>query len=322
MMGLWRSNDLALARDPSSRFLTGLLAVMVFLAALAAIGALSARSFAGDWSAALTDRVTVQVPPLIGEVSEGTTTPGLNERRDAVLRLLGVTPGVRAAEPVPEAEARALVQPWLGDELLDRLPLPVLIDVWLDPGQPLDLGTLRTRLENAAPGTILDDHDRWVSDARSLAASIAIASVMVLVVVSGATVLAVLFAVRTGVAIHRGEIQILTLIGAPDRYIARQFEGQAARSAVVGGGVGALLAAATLIGIQIVGGDAGFSSLVGAFSPDEGAPGLWRNLWSWSVRVLPDPVDLVVLIVVPLIATGIAILAARVSVHRALARSQ
>ena len=40
MMGLWRSNDLALARDPSSRFLTGLLAVMVFLAALATIGAL------------------------------------------------------------------------------------------------------------------------------------------------------------------------------------------------------------------------------------------------------------------------------------------
>ena len=71
MMGLWRSNDLALARDPSSRFLTGLLAVMVFLAALATIGALSARSFAGDWSAALTDRVTVQVPPLIGELSEG-----------------------------------------------------------------------------------------------------------------------------------------------------------------------------------------------------------------------------------------------------------
>ena len=66
MMGLWRSNDLALARDTSSRFLTGLLAVMVFLAALATIGALSARSFAGDWSAALTDRVTVQVPPLIG----------------------------------------------------------------------------------------------------------------------------------------------------------------------------------------------------------------------------------------------------------------
>ena len=322
MMGLWRSNDLALARDPSSRFLTGLLAVMVFLAALATIGALSARSFAGDWSAALTDRVTVQVPPLIGELSEGTTTPGLGERRDAVLRLLSVTPGVRAAEPVPEAEARALVQPWLGDELLDRLPLPILIDVWLDPSQPLDLATLRTRLENAAPGSLLDDHDRWVSDARALAASIAIASIMVLVVVSGATVLAVLLAVRTGVAIHRGEIQILTLIGAPDRYIARQFEGQAARSALFGGGVGSLLAAATLIGIQIVGGDAGFSALVGAFSPDAGIPGLWRSLWDWSVRVLPNPVDLMVLIVVPLIATGIAILAARLSVHRALARSQ
>lgn len=322
MMGLWRSNDLALARDPSSRFLTGLLAVMVFLAALATIGALSARSFAGDWSAALTDRVTVQVPPLVGGVSEGTTTPGLGERRDAVLRLLSVTPGVRAAEPVPEAEARALVQPWLGDELLDRLPLPILIDVWLDPSQPLDLATLRTRLENAAPGSILDDHDRWVSDARALAASIAIASIMVLVVVSGATVLAVLFAVRTGVAIHRGEIQILTLIGAPDRYIARQFEGQAARSALFGGAVGSLLAAATLIGIQIVGGDAGFSALVGAFSPDNGVEGLWRSLWTWSVRVLPHAVDLLVLILVPLIATGIAILAARLSVHRALARSQ
>lgn len=309
---MWRASDLALDRDPSSRFLTGLLAVMVFLAALAVSGAISARSFVGDWSAALGDHITVQIPPTGDPAADDRL-----ERRDAVLRLLRVTPGVRTATPLGDEEAAALVRPWLGDEMLQSLPLPILVDVRLDPAQPLDLAALRTRLENAAPGTVLDDHDKWVGDARALATSVAAAALLVLALVIGAAVLAVVFAVRTGVAIHRGEIQILTLIGAPDRYIARQFEGQAARSALKGGVVGAILAAFTLMGIAWVTGD---DPVAGGITGEGFAAVVLRGLeTAWVLA--PGLVHWVVLVLAPVGAIAIAILAARVSVHRALAKA-
>ena len=153
---MWGRNDLALGRDPSTRFLPGLLAVLVYLAVLAAA-----------------------------------------ERREAVLRLLRVTPGIADARPVSEADAAALLEPWLGSELVGTLPMPTLVDVRLATGQPLDRSALAERLENAAPGTTLDDHARWLAEAQALGRSIAATGLVVIVLVSLAAVLAVIFAVRT-----------------------------------------------------------------------------------------------------------------------------
>ncbi|HEY9567960.1 MAG TPA: hypothetical protein VIR38_07710, partial [Thalassobaculum sp.] len=130
---MWGRNDLALGRDPSTRFLPGLLAVLVYLAALAAIGGLTAHGFVQDWDRRLTGTLTVQVPATVGTEAEASRALS-EERREAVLRLLRVTPGIAEAKPVAEAEAAALLEPWLGPELAGVLPMPTLIDIRLAPG--------------------------------------------------------------------------------------------------------------------------------------------------------------------------------------------
>lgn len=303
---MWGRNDLALARDPSTRFLPGLLAVLVYLAALAAVGGLTAHGFVRDWDLRLAGTLTVQIPPSVGAEAEASRAL-TEERREAVLRLLRVTPGVAEARAIAEPEAAALLEPWLGAELVGVLPMPTLIDVRLAPGQPLDRDTLAERLENAAPGTRLDDHARWLADARALGRTIAVTGLVVIVLVSFAAVMAVVFAVRTGLGVHRDEIEVLHLIGAPDRFIARQFQRHTGRLAAAGALAGALLAAATLIGLRW--------AATGAAS-DDGPAGLAVLLAAIDF----GPRDWAALIGLPVIATMIATLAARVSVLLSLAR--
>jgi cell division transport system permease protein len=292
-------SDLALGRDSSTRFLPGLLAVMVYLAALATVGALSARSFVADWDARLAGAVTVQIPPIEG-ISQ-------QERLDAVVRLLGVTPGVVSVAPVSPDRSAALIEPWLGQDLAARLPLPLLIDVRLAPGQEVDLESLATRIDNAAPGATLDDHGRWLEEARAIGTMVAIAGTAVLTVVLGAAVLAVVFAVQTGLSVHRDEIEILSLIGAPDRYIAEQFQWHAGRLALWGGIAGAVLAALSIVALEI-----GVARWVQA--PGEVGLAALASLvqLNWSQGLA--------LVLLPPLTALIAMATARVSVHTALAR--
>lgn len=302
---MWGRNDLALGRDPSTRFLPWLLAVLVYLAALAAIGALTAQSFVTDWERRLAGSLTVQVPPVAG--AEARTARAQNEeRRDAVLRLLRVTPGIAEARAIAEIEVAALLEPWLGPDLVDSLPLPALVEVRLAPGQPLDRAVLAERLENAAPGTALDDHSRWLADARALGRAVAATGLVVIALVSTAAVLAVVFAVRTGLGVHRDEIEVLHLIGAPDRFIAAQFQRHTGRLAAVGGLAGSLLAALTVIGLHWTATDATGTGPTG--------------LAALAASVDLGPLDWAALVMLPVAATLIATLTARASVMLSLVR--
>ncbi|MEQ8394021.1 hypothetical protein [Thalassobaculum sp.] len=303
---MWGRNDLALARDPSTRFLPGLLAVLVYLAALAAVGGLTAQGFVSDWDRRLAGSLTIQIPPTLNTGDDASRAASA-ERRDAVMRLLKVTPGIADARPISEADSAALLEPWLGPELVRTLPLPLLVDVRLAQSQPLDRESLAERLENAAPGTTLDDHARWLADAQALARSVAVTGLVVIVLVSLAAILAVVFAVRTGLGVHRNEIEVLHLIGAPDRFIARQFQRHTGRLAAVGGVIGAILAIVTVIALRwtatdaaAVTGPAGLATLIASID--------------FGLR------DWLAVIALPIAATAIATLTARASVMLSLAR--
>ncbi len=185
--------------------------------------------------------------------------------------------------------------------------MPTLVDIRLAQGQPLDQDALAERLENAAPGTILDDHARWLSEARALGRSIAATGLVVIVLVSLAAVTAVVFAVRTGLGVHYDEIEILHLIGAPDRFIAAQFQRHTGRLAAVGAAIGAVLAALTVIGLRWAAADtiaetgpAGVASLVASIE---------FGFTDW-----------VTIAALPLAVTGVATATARASVLLSLAR--
>ena len=177
-----------------------------------------------DWGRGLTGTLTIQLPPLIADNDGG----GDGAALDDVLRLVRATPGVAAARALDEAESRALLDPWLGaaaDET--ALPLPRLIDVRLNGTAAVDVGLLRTRVRARVADAVVDDLGHWLGQLAAVTRSVRIAAFAVVAVIALAAVLTVIYATRSGIAVHYPTIEVLHLIGARDDYIARQFERQA-----------------------------------------------------------------------------------------------
>jgi len=290
---LFRRSTLPLAGDASARFLPWLVAFMVFLACLAVAGVLAMERVLARWDRDLSGEITVQIPA-------GSDAIERQLRLEAVIALLQTTPGVRSLTVLGEDEVLELLEPWLGTAATAlALPLPTLIAVTLDTRHPPDLAALQTGLAAAAPGTLVDDHQRWLGDLMALADSIRAAALLVVGLVGLAAVISVIFVTRTGLDIHREVIELLHLMGAQDRYIARQFQRHALGLGLRGGLFGFILAGLVLLGLGWLAGRA-------------------ESVFLPTVRL--TTYDWVVLALLPLAAALIAMWAARATVLRTLAR--
>lgn len=311
-----RSADIPFRRDGMGRFLPWLVALMVFLATLAAASAQFLASWGARWDSGFSGSVTVQISPLAGQApagpgldngtaADGTAPDGkvddgaaLRQRVQAVLHGLNDFPGVLNARPLPMADAARLVEPWLGDGALIRdLPLPALIDVTVTPD--IDLAALRQRLNAAVPGVTVEEPGNWLKDLQRLAWLAEGVAIAVVLLIGGAAVIIIAFAARAGLAMHQDEVELLHVMGATDPYIARQFAGRMTRLALCGSVPAALIAGATLEGFAALS-----RNLDGTLLPPLTLPPI---AWLWMAAV-------------PAAAVVLAGLVARGTVLRALGR--
>ncbi len=290
---LSRRTDLPLDRDALSRYLPWLIAFMVYMAALALAGMLVLGTLARYWDAGVSGTMTVQIPPT-GSAADD------DKRVAAAVQLLLGEPAVAHAEPITEGRLMALLEPWLGtSEVGADLPLPRLVDVELKPGSKLDVKGLAKRLAAAVPGAAVDDHRIWLERLVRLVRSVEVLAAAVLALMGSATVGTVVFTTRTGLAIHQDVIEVLHLIGAHDGYIARQFAHRALILGLRGGLIGLVLAVPTLLAIGT----------------------LARRM---EAGMMPNltlaPTHWLAIVCLPLVAAAIAMLTARLTVTRTLAR--
>jgi cell division transport system permease protein len=224
-----------LPREQGAVSLDLVIGVMAFLAALALGGVLIASRSAASWEAGLSGRLTVQIMP------DGSAAPA--SEVDAAVGVLRATPGVVFAAALSDADNLALVEPWLGrDAVIAELPFPRLIDVQLAPGATPDLSALDRRLKAAAPHAVLDDHGRWIARLRTVADSLVWGALAILGLIAVGTAATVAFATRAGLVAHREIVQLLHLMGAQDRFIARAFEWHYFLAALVASACGAAIA--------------------------------------------------------------------------------
>ena len=297
---LFRRSEVPLERDASGRFLPWIVAIMVYLAALALTCALVMNKMVLRWETGLSGRITVHIPAAEGEQAGEQAAPGEAEAARAAVGALRGTPGVREVEILGAEEVARLLEPWLGPDTADQdLPLPTLIAVMIDVADPPDLGRLKTAVEAAAPGAVVDDHQAWLGQLRDLARTLGLVAGLVVLLVGACAIFMIVFATRAGLAVHGHVIELLHLIGAQDAYVAHQFQAHALKLALRGGAIGFILAGLTVF-------------LVG------------RLLSRATETLLPEvsllPVEWSALAVLPLAVALLAMLTARLTVLRTLGR--
>ncbi len=262
------------------RWLIVVIAVLCFLASITAVGAVAADRAAHGWARQLRAEATVQVRPRVDE-----TGPTAAAR--AAETLAGVK-GVAEAEVMDRKAAESLLRPWVGEAALPDLPLPYLVTVRLDPQAPASAPTLSRALAEAGLDASVDDHSLWRGEVERSAGAITALAGAAFLLIAAATAAVIAYATRAGMAAQASVIETLSLNGASDGYVAglfqRRFGGLAAQAGALGAGIAALLLAL----LRLIGGEGGLTpALPLAFS------------------------DLLILIACPLLAFGVALLAAR-----------
>jgi len=234
-------DELGLRRAIADRMLPFLVAAMAFLAALALAGWVGAASLARHWQQGAGSALTVQVPRPREPAAQGGSA-----RLDRVLALLVGTPGI-ASRALTDEELGDLLRPWLGSgaERL-ALPLPAVIAVRLtDPG--LELDRLARRLDEAAPGTLVESHGEWIRRLSVLARSLQACAGLAVLLVAAVAAAVIAVATRAGLSARREAIEIVHGLGATDGYIAARFAGRATLLAAIGGIAGAVAALPVLL---------------------------------------------------------------------------
>jgi cell division transport system permease protein len=283
--------DLPLRRDASGRFLPWIIALMVYLAAMGGVGLIWLGDTLSQWDQSLASTLTLQLPA-------DTSQP----RIDMALGALRQTKGVVAARLLQPEETAKLLEPWLGNSTaVGNLPVPRLVDVRVDPLAAIDYPTLRQQLDSILPNTKLDNNRNWLIGVRAFALRVEGVIAVGVLAVTALIVTIVVFIARIGLAMHRPVIELLHLLGAQDSYIARQFQIHTLSLGLRGGVIGGIAAAATVVIL----GPAGHML-------ELPVPIATYGIVDWRVWLL--------LIVVGAAAGGVAMVTARVTVLRQLAR--
>ena len=215
-VSLKRNMPLVPAESIAGRALVTVIAIMTFLAALAAGSGVLVSEASRGWMDNVSREMTIQIKPVAGRDVEADL-----RRAEEIAR---AAPGVEKTRIFNKAQSAHLLEPWLGAGLdLGELPIPRLIVLELGPGR-FDPATLRKALAERLPNAVLDDHRLWMERLAAMARALVGLVTLIFALVLMAMGLAVTFATRGAMAGNREILDVLHFVGAEDRFIAREFQ--------------------------------------------------------------------------------------------------
>lgn len=262
------------------------IAIMTFLTVLAAAAAIALGGAANSLEGGT--KAVVQIMA---------THPAQREAEAAAaLKVMTSLPGAGPARRIGDDELQAMLEPWLGPAgHEDGVPTPAMIEIEAVP----DMARLRAAVKAAAPSARIDAGAEWLAPLHRLVASLRWLAAGLVLLTAGAMAAVVVLAARASLDTHRGTIEVLHLMGATDRQLARLFQRRIAFDVLFGGAAGLVgaLAILWLVGQRV---KAAASGLIGSV----GLPP-----WGWLALVL-----------IPFFGMMLATLVARIAILGALSR--
>ena len=269
------------------------IAIMLFLTLLVAAAGLTLAEAARQGGQDLARHVTVQI--IEADPAQRAA------QRAAVTRALRKLDSIAEVKPVPDADVRALLEPWLGAGIIDAdVPVPALVDVRFGSVPTAETITrLQSTLRSVAPNIRVDSHSSWMAPFFELMRALLWLAAAMFLLLLVATSAVVILAVRSTLNTHRETIEIMHMMGGTDVQAARLFQRRVALDALLGGIVGFIVAAVVIITVG------------GRFAAVE--PGLLSGAhfpyYGWAILAF-----------IPLAVMALAMLMARMTVISALKR--
>lgn len=237
----FRDYDLPLEHSEDSRFLVLLIALMSFLSVLACSGTFALNNMATRWSSGLENKVTIEIAI---ETKDGHLLSNNTVQKETkkLAKALKNNTVIKSLTILTNAEIQELISPWIGDSLtLNDIPLPGLIAIELRYADQKSINTLESDILKISKYARLETHREWLSDLIKFTNTLKNLSLFITLIIASVTITAITAGIRTRLAIHKKEVQLLHSMGATDNYIARQFQRHAMVLALKGSIAGTIL---------------------------------------------------------------------------------
>ena len=263
-------------------------AALCFLAALTGLATRAGYGAAQTWAGQVQGEVTLRM--LQGGDEEAIT---LAERLETLS-------GVSSADVESREETEALLKPWIGDKLPDDLPISRYITLKTDRSAGGDIiETIRTASGDAGFRVEIEDHEKWARDVERSLGILRLIGIVALALLTTIVISVIAFATHAALLARRDVVNVLHTCGASDRFISRLFEYRFFSLGLKAGGLGALFAL--------------FGAMLLFFAARQSGDRSWL-----LPQMSPDIGTFVVLIITPLFSGLVSMIAARITVSRAL----
>ncbi|WP_267388963.1 FtsX-like permease family protein [Sphingomonas sp. GC_Shp_3] len=218
-----------------TRAMMWIMAIMLFLTALAAALGLATLTATTLLDRQLVGRLTVQIVEPSAPLRTAQTA--------ATIAALRGMPFVRDAVEVDRDRLARLLRPWLGADGADpELPIPAMIDVDLASGTSAAVAAVQAAVMRAAPSARVDRHESWMSPVSSFMRLVTWLTAGLVALIAAATAAVVILATRASLETHRETIEVLHMLGSTDVQLARLFQRRIALDTLIGGAAGTVLA--------------------------------------------------------------------------------
>ena len=265
-----------------------IVAIMMALATLAGAASLGLAAVAGALRSG--NSITVQIVNADRSAREA--------EAQATLALLNQAPALRDIRRVPEAEVEEMLAPWLGEVSGSGIPLPAIIEAERRPGAGMK--PLADALAEKAPSARVMTSEEWLAPLANLVAALRWLAAGILVLMLAAEGAVVALSARAALETHRATVDLLHMMGATDGQVARLVQRRVGGDMLWGSAVGAGSAFLLLILL---------SDRIAALGSGLLGPSLALGS-GWLFLAL-----------IPVAATALAMLVARLTVFRALKTS-
>ena len=277
-----------------------IITVMCYLACLALGGLLLAQRATSVWINDVGSEATILVRSLDGD--------DIDSEVAKAVEVAKAIRGVKTVSLLDKTSAAKLLEPWLGKDVATGLPLPRLISLQIDADVKPDYAALERELKSNVKGASLDTHQRWQAEFANLGRGLILLSAIVLALITFATATLVAFTARSVIQANASIVEILQLVGAQPAFIARANDTQFLKIGILSSalGLGLGLASFAILGFLSTQGQTGLSAI--------GNTLLFGPSYIWETLAL--------MVLIPIVATLLALWTARFTLLRVLANPQ
>ena len=197
------------------RFSIMVFAVMGFMMMLSVMGLIYLYDITKFWQDSLSEAITIEIPVQNNQSQERQQSIINN-----VVQNLQNLPSIGNINVLDKSHISDLLSFWFHENYdVNYLELPQLITIHKDKDSILDIDKIHTQLSQIAPDAVINDNSIWLERVLELSLLLKIFAIFFMISILLTCLVMVIFMVKSLFAANHHTINVLTIMGAKERFI-------------------------------------------------------------------------------------------------------